>query len=435
MERQLASIERKRNANYPVTIWHPAEQEAAAQAIAVTLQQWGFPVTRRVVENSQGGLSNTPVVVNAQEDGKRTAEWIATRASYATYLQKATLFTWDEAARASQAALGIPNQADFIVAGRPESGSRVILPRRLSRLPTDPVGTPVSFQDRFAKGSLGPVVTVMPSGSILFGASDSGGYGGPTPQVDITQMFAISQREVTVDEFARFVAETGYRTDAEKDEGSGFCGGDGAGSIANRSSWRAPAFNQTGSHPVVCVSWNDAQAYIAWLSERTGETYRLPSESEWEYSARDAADMTRHPWKSASEACMFANVGDLAAVSGDGSTISNDGPYPCDDGARNTAPVASYPASRLGLYDMLGNASEWVQDCWESQHENVPSDGRAYETEACTSRTIRGSDWQTFADMAEFVNRESLAPTASSTTLGFRVVRQLAQPVHPAAAN
>ena len=148
-----------------------------------------------------------------------------------------------------------------------------------------------------------------------------------------------------------------------------------------QTSWRSPGFEQTGSHPVVCVSWNDARAYTMWLTDRTGETYRLPSEAEWEYAARGGDNRNRHPWGVTDQACKFANVSDT----GDPSTRTG-GRYPCDDDARNTAPVASYPASPFALHDMLGNASEWVQDCWESAHESVPSDGTAFETSApCTA--------------------------------------------------
>ena len=435
VEKQFASIERSRNADYPVQIWHPAEQQETARALALTLRQWGFPVALRSVRNMEGGEFSKPVIVYGRDDGKRTADWLAERVSFATYIPQPTVFTWIEGAQMSQVLLGLANSQDHIDVSGPESGARILLMRRLNILIDSAgqrsVGTPVSFQDRLAKGSLGPVVTIIPGGTFRLGASeDSVGYEGPTPTIDIRQQFGISQREVTVDEFARFVDETGHRTEAERDGVGCSLAGRTDLAAAMRTSWRSPGFEQTGSHPVVCVSWNDAQAYISWLAQRTGETYRLPTETEWEYAARDGEATRRHPWQRTSEACSFANVSDSGSA-----TTRVGGRYPCDDGARNTAPVASYPASRFALHDMLGNVSEWVQDCWESAHEKVPTDGTAFQTPRCSSRVIRGMDWQTDADNVDVVNRGSLAPASRSNVVGFRVVRLVTQPARQAAAK
>lgn len=139
---------------------------------------------------------------------------------------------------------------------------------------------------------------------------------------------------------------------------------------------------QGDDHPAVCVSWNDAQAYVAWLRKRTGKPYRLPSEAEWEYAARARA-ATAYPWgDTASRA--YANYGAETCCSerADGA-----------DRWLYTSPVGSFPPNAFGLYDMVGNAWQWVQDCYAESYATAPLDGSAVDPATCQFRVLRGGTW------------------------------------------
>ncbi len=136
-----------------------------------------------------------------------------------------------------------------------------------------------------------------------------------------------------------------------------------------------PGIDQQGSHPVVCVSDVDAVDYAAWLSEKTGKHYRLPSEAEWEYAAR-AGKKTAWPWSNevGSNGCKFVNTID---ASGHKKYPINEA-QKCDDKFVTTAPVGSFPANSFGLYDMLGNVWELVGDCWHDTYKGAPADGSSW---------------------------------------------------------
>ena len=130
-----------------------------------------------------------------------------------------------------------------------------------------------------------------------------------------------------------------------------------------------------GSRPVINVGWDDARAYANWLSRKTGKSYRLLSEAEWEYTARGGTQ-TRYSWGN--------EVGrNRANCDGCGSRWD----------VEMTAPVGSFSANEFGLYDMHGNVWEWTQDCWNDSYSGAPGDGRAWETGDCGSRVVRGGSW------------------------------------------
>ena len=134
----------------------------------------------------------------------------------------------------------------------------------------------------------------------------------------------------------------------------------------------------------MCVSWNDAQAFIAWLAEQTGETYRLPTEAEWEYAARAGSTTKYHFGNSDSQLCRYANHADTIT----GYKWRNKS---CSDGVgKRTASVGRYQPNSYGLYDMHGNVNEWVQDCWNDSYAGAPSDGRAGHCGDCSRRGLRG---------------------------------------------
>ena len=218
-----------------------------------------------------------------------------------------------------------------------------------------------------------PEMVVIPAGSFLMGSpEDEDGRQdneGPRHGVTIGAPFAIGKFEVTRGEFSNFASATDRQA-----KGCRYYDGNAWKTDPDRD-WRDPGFEQTDSHPAVCVSWEDAQAYTDWLSKETGETYRLPSEAEWEYAAR-AGTTTRYFWGDDDDsACAFANGHDATskAQNGFGWTA-----FPCEDGFARTAPVGSFRANDFGLHDVSGNVWEWSKDSWHSNYDGAPTDGSAW---------------------------------------------------------
>ena len=157
---------------------------------------------------------------------------------------------------------------------------------------------------------------------------------------------------------------------------------------------------------MIGVSWKDAQAYVAWLSEETGEEYRLPSEAEWEYAAR-AGSTTKYSW------------GNKIGVNQ--ANCDNDS---CGDQWEYAAPVGSFAPNGFGLYDIHGNVWEWVQDCWNGSYAGAPSDGSAWRTGNCADRLKRGGSWSSPPGNLRAAYRSGSEYRNSNT--GFRVARTLA---------
>jgi formylglycine-generating enzyme required for sulfatase activity len=177
---------------------------------------------------------------------------------------------------------------------------------------------------------------------------------------------------------------------------------------------------------VVCVSWNDAQAYLAWLNEKSpGKGFRLPSEAEWEYAARAGQGATRYPWGddlSYSMICDFANGMDTtgkAQVPGVTWTAAS-----CSDGHAYTAPAGSLKANAFGLHDMHGNVWEWVQDVWRENYQGAPSDGSAWLTGGDQARRVlRGGAWNYYPRDLRSANRFRFAPDFRYINAGMRIAR------------
>ena len=209
-----------------------------------------------------------------------------------------------------------------------------------------------SFSDALNSGGRGPEMVVIPAGSFRMGCvSLLNCFDEETPVHDVTipQAFAVSKYEVTFEDYDRFTDP--HRVD---DEGWG-----------------------RGRRPVINVSWNDAQAYVAWLSQQTGRTYRLLSEAEWEYVAR-AGSSTAYSWGN----FIGSN---RANCDGCGSQWDN----------RQTAPAGSFPPNAFGVHDMHGNVYEWVADCWNENYAGAPSDGSAWTSGICEWRVLRGGSYDT----------------------------------------
>ena len=162
-----------------------------------------------------------------------------------------------------------------------------------------------------------------------------------------------------------------------------------------------------GNRPVINVSWNDMQLYVKWLSERTGRTYRLPTEAEWEYAAR-AGTATKYSWGN--------DIGrNLANCNGCGSQWD----------VNRTAPVGSFPANAFGLHDMHGNVWERVLDCWNGSYRGAPADGSAWLSGRCGQRVLRGGSWLNYSGDLRSANRHWNGPGYRSSGSGFRVARTL----------
>ena len=272
-----------------------------------------------------------------------------------------------------------------------------------------------------------PEMVVIPAGRFVMGAAPGEeeredvptqfrGLSQPRVALQI-RAFALGRYEVTRGEFAAFVAETGHVLGG----GCYATNDQGKWTLDARLDWRNPGFVQNDRHPVVCVSWNDAATYVAWLNRKTGKNYRLPSEAEWEYATR-AKSQTARPWgDAAGDACAHANVWDLSAKEkyAEGKHI------PCSDGFVHTAPVGSFAANAFGLHDMVGNVWEWVQDCWNETLASMPADGAARLTGDCRLRVGRGGSWESGPGIARTAFRYRDIPGLRERQLGFRVARNL----------
>lgn len=262
-----------------------------------------------------------------------------------------------------------------------------------------------------------PEMVAIPAGTFSMGspASEAGRYDreGPVHEVTISRPFAIGVYEVTRDEYSRFVHATSH---SSGDDSCLVNEGDHWEERAGQD-WLNLEFPQTLRHPVVCISWNDAAAYVAWLSQRTGMDYRLPSAAEWEYAARAG---TSTPWYwggSTEEQCNFANGADEATG------------FPwrihCNDGHARTALVGSFQANAFDLHDMLGNAWEWVQDCFNWSYAGAPATGHAWEEGDCSARVMRGASWASTSNYLRAAHRAGERVTFRSDYTGFRVARTL----------
>ncbi len=268
-----------------------------------------------------------------------------------------------------------------------------------------------------------PELVVVPAGSFMMGSpeSEEGLYDweGPVHEVTIPKPFAVGIYEVTVGEFGHFVNESGHSQGEvecwiyKEDEWQEVSG----------NSWNKPGFSQTDAHPVVCVSWEDAREYVRWLSQKTGENYRLLSESEWEYVARAGTRTVRYWGESESGQCRHANGLDRSAKE---EYSSAEDAADCDDGYVHTAPVGSFSANAFGLYDVHGNVWEWVGDCWNENYKGAPTDGSVWELGECEYRVLRGGSWDVNPRLLHSAGRVWNTTGYRDYGVGFRVARTLA---------
>ncbi len=231
--------------------------------------------------------------------------------------------------------------------------------------------------------AFGPTMVKLKGGKFVMGSNRNqvSSDQWPAHEVEIAA-FAISQTEVTFDDYDRFAQATGRAL--PDDQGWG-----------------------RGKHPVINVSWEDALAYTKWLSERTGKPYRLPTEAEWEFAIRGGSDSAY--WWGYQVDEGRANCFDCGS----------------EWDIKSTAPVASFSPNGFGLHDMAGNVREWVSDCYHPNYSGAPLDGSAWMEIGCKERVVRGGAFNKTSDSMLSTWRGHLKPNLSFAFTGFRVVREL----------
>ena len=295
--------------------------------------------------------------------------------------------------------------------------ARAELLARNEAAPEPPSGTsePVAdtegvLRDWFTDGSgRGPELVLIPTGRFQMGSPEAERLQAlhegaqkawterevPQRWVGIEQAIAMGRFPVTVGQWRAFVSATGWQANGEVN-------------------WAAPGFRQSDAHPVVGVTWHDAQRYVRWLGDQTGHTYRLPSEAEWEYACRAG---TRTAF----------SVGDTIGPE----QANYDGNFTYNGASKGqyrqgTTPAGEYPANPWGLFDMHGNVWEWVQDVVHDNYAGAPLTGRAWEEGGDQSRRVlRGGSWMYHPRYLRSALRNGFASTLSNDIVGFRVVREL----------
>ncbi|HET8819702.1 MAG TPA: formylglycine-generating enzyme family protein [Xanthomonadaceae bacterium] len=286
------------------------------------------------------------------------------------------------------------------------------------------------FTDSLEGGGRGPLMVVVPHGAFRMGAApgEEGASDAERPQryVRFDRGFAMGRTEVTVGQFRRFIDATGHETRAER-RGFSTVYDERGGNLVKRSGvdWRhgytgAPADD---AMPVLHVSARDAEAYAAWLSEQSGEAYRLPSEAEWEYAMR-AGSESRFPWGSGTPPPGAGNFTGGKDRSPSGREWRN-AFHGYGDGHWGPARVGTFDPNEFGLHDLAGNVSEWVADCWHDGYRRAPVDGAAWVNPGCRTRVVRGGSWASAPAQTRSAWRLAADADTTNARLGFRVVRTL----------
>lgn len=289
-----------------------------------------------------------------------------------------------------------------------------------------PLGLP-----KLVTNSIGMKLVQIPAGEFLMGSPEGEKDRDDDEQqhrVRITQAFYLGQHEVTVGQFRQFVNATGYKTEAEKDGEGGYGWNESTGEFEGdpKYNWKNTGFEQKDDHPVVNVTWNDAVAFCKWLSGQEGETYRLPTEAEWEYACRGGAE-TSTAYYHGNDPEGLAQVANIADASFNSKKKPN-GLYwgiSSDDGYVFTSPTGQYHPNAFGLYDMHGNVWEWCADWYESEYyDKSPVDDPTGPKKG-SFRVNRGGSWSSTARYCRSANRSRSNPTNRINFLGFRVARVL----------
>lgn len=247
-----------------------------------------------------------------------------------------------------------------------------------------------------------PEMVVLPTGSFVMGTPDDEqgrqDDEGPMHSVTFTRPFAISRFQILAGEWDAYIKDTGYKMpDGDKRPGRLCKAG-------------KPSYPITARHPAVCMDLAEVNAYVDWLSKKTGKPYRLTSESIREYAAR-AGSTGPFPFP--------MDEGKEYSIAKHANT------YGASDGYNYTSPAGTFPPNAFGLYDMHGNVYEWVADCAHDNYVGAPTDGSPWLEKDCKIQQIRGNDYGEAPIFSRSGNRNQLYPHVRGDWIGFRVVRDL----------
>jgi formylglycine-generating enzyme required for sulfatase activity len=266
-------------------------------------------------------------------------------------------------------------------------------------------------------------LALIPAGTFWMGLPDEDADDDQKPQHEVRiSAFYLGLTEVTRGQFRGFVHETGYKTDAEKDGkgGSGWSEEKKNFEQAPNYAWLNPGFEQTDEHPVVNVTWNDAVAFCEWLTRVEGQTYRLPTEAEWEYACRARTTTKYFSGDDPESLATVANIAD-----GTAKTKFPDWNWAiaARDGFVYTAPSAQFRPNAFGLYDMHGNVWEWCRDGYDAEYyKRSPKEDPPGPSQA-ELRVFRGGGWFCHPHSGYSAGRGRSKPGYRCADVGFRVAR------------
>lgn len=277
-----------------------------------------------------------------------------------------------------------------------------------------------------------PEMVAIPAGVAILGAGADDKFRNadelPERRFTIRERFLVSRYEITRDQYEAFVRATSRGV-------GGDCLTDrrklGVWQYDAATTFRDPGFAQGGDHPVACVNWDEAQAYVAWLNTQTSGGYRLLTEVEWEYVARGgAAQNFAYPWgNDPARGCPSANTFDRTALKKyagmDTSGYKVYDPMECSDELLNTSPVGSLKANEFGVHDIIGNVAEWVEDCYDATRERLSESGAPPTETNCAKRVAKGGSWGTLAHNVRIAERLPYAPAHRDDSIGIRVAKTL----------
>ncbi|MFL2770954.1 MAG: formylglycine-generating enzyme family protein [Rhodospirillaceae bacterium] len=294
----------------------------------------------------------------------------------------------------------------------------------IALLTSPAIATEISLQAKsiFRDCSDCPEMVVIPAGTFDMGYD--GGisedrYDGPVHRVSLDYAFSLSRHEITTAEFRRFIGETGRRTPND----CRIITEEGMRNIMGLS-WSNPGYGRPpmDNEPVACITWPDAKAYVNWLAQKTRQPYRLPTEAEWEYVASDRNKHTFAWGEDPDEGCVYANIYDQSGKN----PLRPNKPVNCTDGFAMVSPVGSFPPNSFGIYDIIGNVWEWVEDCYVAPYGDQPADGSAYLLkDGCTVRSVRGGCWSTQTQRLRPTFRGRDEETLITQVFGLRIARDL----------
>jgi formylglycine-generating enzyme required for sulfatase activity len=259
-----------------------------------------------------------------------------------------------------------------------------------------------------------PEMVALPSAAFSMGSDDAEAERqtneGPQHNVRIVGPIAVGRFPVSRAEYEAFIRSTGYDPG---DTCSVYLGDQWR--MQSGRNFRDPGFAQDDSHPAVCVNWNDAKLYVAWLSKKTGEAYRLLSEAEREHATRA---LTETPfWWGSSISTAQANYNGNYAY----------GTKPTGEWRKGTVPVNSFTFNPWGVYGVHGNVYDWVEDCWHDAYNGAPPDGTPWLANPCEKRVVRGGSWFSRPRYLRSSNRVALLPELRISDIGFRVAKTFAR--------